>query len=151
MEQLSVELPNLGCVCVCVCRFIRQPPFSPLTSSTPPSSPPPPYIHHLFIMTLRRLVKWSWIYILRKNTVCCIIIGRFLLLGWFLVLFRSLARTDNLGRISIASVPSLHQIITGCSLNIVFSKNSRKFATSPSPALGCYWLRGRGWSELWKT
>ena len=27
-----------------------------------------------------------------------------------------------------------------CSLNIVFfSKNSRKFATSPSPALGCYW------------
>ena len=30
---------------------------------------------------------------------------------------------------------------TGCSLNIVFfSKNSRKFATSPSPALGCYWL-----------
>ena len=30
---------------------------------------------------------------------------------------------------------------TGCSLNIeFFSKNSRKFATSPSPALGCYWL-----------
>ena len=30
---------------------------------------------------------------------------------------------------------------TGCSLNIVFfSKNSRKFATSTSPALGCYWL-----------
>ena len=30
---------------------------------------------------------------------------------------------------------------TGCSLNIVyFSKNSRKFATSPSPVLGCYWL-----------
>ena len=30
---------------------------------------------------------------------------------------------------------------TGCSLNIVlFYKNSRKFATSPSPALGCYWL-----------
>ena len=30
---------------------------------------------------------------------------------------------------------------TGRSLNIVFfSKNSRKFATSPSPALGCYWL-----------
>ena len=28
---------------------------------------------------------------------------------------------------------------TGCSLNIVvFSKNSRKFATSSSPALGCY-------------
>ena len=31
-------------------------------------------------------------------------------------------------------------LYTGCSLNIVFlSKNSRKFATSPSPALGCYW------------
>ena len=30
---------------------------------------------------------------------------------------------------------------TGCSLNIVFfSKNSRKFVTSPSPALVCYWL-----------
>ena len=30
---------------------------------------------------------------------------------------------------------------TGCSLNIVFiSKNFRKFATSPSPAFGCYWL-----------
>ena len=30
---------------------------------------------------------------------------------------------------------------TGCSLNIVFfSKTPRKFATSPSPALGCYWL-----------
>ena len=30
---------------------------------------------------------------------------------------------------------------TGCSSIIVyFSKNSRKFATSPSPALGCYWL-----------
>ena len=28
----------------------------------------------------------------------------------------------------------------GCSLNIVFSKNSRKFATSPLPANGCYWL-----------
>ena len=29
---------------------------------------------------------------------------------------------------------------TGCSLNIeFFPKNSRKFATSPSPALGCYW------------
>ena len=29
----------------------------------------------------------------------------------------------------------------GCSLNIVFfSKNSQKFATSPSPVLGCYWL-----------
>ena len=68
---------------------------------------------------------------------------------------------------------------TGCSLNIVFfSKNSRKFATSPSQALGCYMLyknyqpigvtvhshcvesfegllqrcrRGRGCSELWKT
>ena len=67
---------------------------------------------------------------------------------------------------------------TGCSLNIVFfPKNSRKFATSPSPALGCYWLykkiqpewlytrialralkvsysdlrRGRGCSELWKN
>ena len=30
---------------------------------------------------------------------------------------------------------------TGCSSNIVFfSENPRKFATSPSPALGCYWL-----------
>ena len=30
---------------------------------------------------------------------------------------------------------------TGCSLNIVFfSKNSRKFATSSSPAIDCYWL-----------
>ena len=29
------------------------------------------------------------------------------------------------------------RICTGCLLN---SKNSRKFATSPSPALGCYWL-----------
>ena len=30
---------------------------------------------------------------------------------------------------------------TGCSLNVVFFfKNSRKFATSPYPALGCYWL-----------
>ena len=30
---------------------------------------------------------------------------------------------------------------TGWSLNIVFfSKNSRKFATSPSTVLGCYWL-----------
>ena len=29
----------------------------------------------------------------------------------------------------------------GNPLNIVFfSKNSRKFATSPSPAFGCYWL-----------
>ena len=56
-----------------------------------------------------------------------------------------------------------------------FSKNIRKFATSPSPILGCYWLykklpanrsdctlalrsellqrcrRGRGCSELWKN
>ena len=32
-------------------------------------------------------------------------------------------------------------IYTGCSSNIViFSKNSLKFATSPSPTLGCYWL-----------
>ena len=32
-------------------------------------------------------------------------------------------------------------LCTGCSSNIVFfPKNSRKFATSPSPALGCYWL-----------
>ena len=23
---------------------------------------------------------------------------------------------------------------------VYFSKNSRKFATSPSPVLGCYWL-----------
>ena len=30
---------------------------------------------------------------------------------------------------------------TGCSFNIVFlSKNYRKFATSPSPAFGCYWM-----------
>ena len=34
---------------------------------------------------------------------------------------------------------------TGCSLNIVFfSKNPRKFATSPSPSLGCYWLYKEG-------
>ena len=32
-------------------------------------------------------------------------------------------------------------LYTECSLHIVFfSKNSGKFATSPSPALGCYWL-----------
>ena len=63
------------------------------------------------------------------------------------------------------------------SILFFFSKNSRKFATSPSPALDCYWLhknyqpigvtvhsyyvessegllqrrrRGRGCSELWK-
>ena len=30
---------------------------------------------------------------------------------------------------------------TGCSLNIVFfCQDFLKFATSPSPALGCYWL-----------
>jgi len=52
---------------------------------------------------------------------------------------------------------------TGCSLNIVFfPKNSRKFATSPSPALGCYWLYKKlpaNWSdctlalrwELWRS
>ena len=32
-------------------------------------------------------------------------------------------------------------IVTGCSLNIaLFFKNSGKFATSPSPAFGFYWL-----------
>ena len=37
--------------------------------------------------------------------------------------------------------PNRIMLTTGCSLNIVFfSKNSLKFATSPSPALGCYWL-----------
>ena len=29
---------------------------------------------------------------------------------------------------------------TGCSLNIVFFSRILKFATSPSPVLGCYWL-----------
>ena len=52
---------------------------------------------------------------------------------------------------------------TECSLNIVFiSKNCRKFATTPSPALGCYWLykilpaNRSDWSlalrwELWRS
>ena len=48
----------------------------------------------------------------------------------------------------IVSCSSIHFLLyiyhfndTGCSLNIdLFSKNSRKFPTSPSPALGFGWL-----------
>ena len=36
---------------------------------------------------------------------------------------------------------SIYLSTTGCSFNIVFFSNSRNIATSPSPALGCYyWL-----------
>ena len=39
---------------------------------------------------------------------------------------------------------------TACSLNFVFlSKNSRKFATSYSPALGCHWLKKKNSQEAW--
>ena len=47
-------------------------------------------------------------------------------------------------RIDITLRGLVHLLIefhTGCSLNIVFfSKNFQNFGTSPSPALGCYWL-----------
>ena len=45
-------------------------------------------------------------------------------------------RFSNLYRDSTLNIYIYRVFMKYC----VFSKNSRKFATSPSPALGCYWL-----------
>ena len=60
---------------------------------------------------------------------------------------RKLKRNPNLTSKSVSkqflNIAIVRLIFTGCSINIVcffLSKNSRNIATSPSSALGCYWL-----------
>ena len=78
------------------------------------------------------------------HRICILFVCLFFYLSDYITIFSS----DCEENISIH--PTIHlsfnffkqiHLPKGCSLNIVFfSKNSRKFATSPSPALDCYWL-----------
>ena len=76
----------------------------------------------------------KWIVFSQKEKLC----------GWTIRMFHIFTLYVSLIRWIVTSRKRRRSLLlfdTGCPLNIVFfSKNSRKFATSPSPALGCYWL-----------
>ena len=83
-------------------------------------------------------------------TTFCLLGGAYCSLKHFLIYLACVFPLPSLcfSYVSLSLLTHLVSYATGCSLNSVFfSKNSRKFATSP--ALGC--RRGRGCSELWKT
>ena len=76
-------------------------------------------------------------------TTFCLLGGAYCSLKHFLIYLACVFPLPSLcfSYVSLSLLTHLVSYATGCSLNSVFfSKNSRKFATSPSPALGCYWL-----------